>query len=365
MLRPLITLQHIGRSMLAGLCLFSATAVLAQVPFQDGWQLQPETSALRFQSVKNNAVVEGSSFAIFAGAIDEEGNAVVRIAADSVDTVIDLRNLRMRFLFLETFTFPEAVVTVHLDPALLADLATLRRMTLPLPYTLELHGVTQDRVSDVTVTLITDDKVAISSAGPIPVAAADFNLTEGVTKLQEAAGVTILPFGSVTFDFVFIRNGTDGLGTGTAPVADIAAVPNTASTGASAALEAEGNFDAEACLGRFEILSRAGNINFRSASAVLDDSSNALLDNLFDIVNRCPGMVLQVGGHTDSDGTGATNLALSERRAAAVIDYLTAKGIAADRLVAQGYGEAEPLLPNTSADNMRRNRRIQFTVISQ
>ena len=37
----------------------------------------------------------------------------------------------------------------------------------------------------------------------------------------------------------------------------------------------------------------------------------------------------------------------------------------AEMLVAQGYGEAEPLLPNTSADNMRRNRRIQFTVISQ
>ena len=98
---------------------------------------------------------------------------------------------------------------------------------------------------------------------------------------------------------------------------------------------------------------------------MLDASSNALLDNLYDIVSRCPGMVLEVGGHTDSDGSDATNLALSESRAASVIAYLTAKGIAADRLVAHGYGEALPLLPNDSADNMRRNRRIQFTVISQ
>ena len=126
-----------------------------------------------------------------------------------------------------------------------------------------------------------------------------------------------------------------------------------------------GDFDAEACLGRFEILSNAGNINFRSASAVLDASSNALLDNLYDIVDRCPGMVLEVGGHTDSDGSDAINLTLSERRAASVITYLAAKGIAADRLVARGYGEAVPLVPNDSADNMRRNRRIQFTVISQ
>ena len=316
-------------------------------------------------SVKNNAVVEASSFATFTGAIDAAGVAVVRIATDSVDTRIDLRNVRMRFLFLETFTYPEAVVTVALDPALLADLATQRRITMALPYTLELHGVTQDRVADVTVTLVTDDMVAISSAAPIPVAAADFNLTEGVTKLQEAAGVTILPFGTVTFDFVFVRNGTDGLGTGSAPVADIAAVQDTAVTDASAALEVAGDFDAEACLGRFEILSNAGNINFRSASAVLDASSNALLDNLYDIVDRCPGMVLEVGGHTDSDGGDAINLTLSERRAASVITYLAAKGIAADRLVARGYGEAVPLVPNDSADNMRRNRRIQFTVISQ
>jgi OmpA-OmpF porin, OOP family len=359
--RPVRLLRALG----FGVTLLVAGAAQAQDPFQDGWLLQPESSALRFQSVKNNAVVEGSSFHTFTGAIDETGAAVVRIATDSVDTKIDLRNVRMRFLFLETFTFPEAVITVNLDPALLTDLAAKRRLTLSLPYTLELHGVTQDRVSDVIVTLMTDDMVSISSAGPIPLAVADFNLAEGITKLQEASGATILPFGSVTFDFVFIRNGTDGLGSGAAPVADIAAVQDAAITDASAALEAEGNFDAEACLGRFEILGRAGNINFRSASAVLDASSDALLDNLYDIVSRCPGMVLEVGGHTDSDGTDATNLDLSERRAGSVIDYLTAKGIAPDRLVAHGYGEAQPLLPNDSADNMRRNRRIQFTVISQ
>ena len=348
-----------------GVLLWAAPAAHAQDPFADGWLLQPENSALRFQSVKNNATVEGSSFASFTGAIDQTGAAVVRIATDSVDTKIDLRNVRMRFLFLETFTFPEAVITVNLDPALLADLPAKRRMTVTLPYTLELHGVTQDRTSDVIVTLVTDNMVSISSAGPIPIAVADFNLAEGITKLQEASGAVILPFGSVTFDFVFVRNGTDGLGAATAPVADIAAVQDAAITDASAAIEATGNFDAEACLGRFEILSRAGNINFRSASAVLDASSNALLDNLYDIVSRCPGMVLEVAGHTDSDGTDATNLDLSERRAGSVIAYLTDKGIAADRLVAHGYGEAQPLLPNDSADNMRRNRRIQFTVLNQ
>ena len=125
---PLRLLRDVSFALLIG----AAPAAYAQDPFVDGWLLQPENSALRFQSVKNNAVVEGSSFASFSGAIDQTGTAVVRIATDSVDTKIDLRNVRMRFLFLETFTFPEAVITVTLDPALLADLPTKRRVTVTL-----------------------------------------------------------------------------------------------------------------------------------------------------------------------------------------------------------------------------------------
>lgn len=355
------------RTFTAALALFSvylAAPVLAQDnPFADGWVLQPEASSLRFQSVKNGSVVETSSFATFTGTINEAGEAVVRVLLDSVDTTIDLRNVRMRFLFFETFQFPESVITVQLDTAMLADLAERRRMTMQLPYSLDLHGVTQDRVAEVSVTLISSDMVAISTVSPISVAAADFNLTGGITKLQEAANVVIVPTGGVTFDFLFERVGSSGaapLDEETDPVEE---VENNTNDPATAALETQGDFDTEACIGRFEILSRAGNITFRSASAQLDAASNALLDNLFDIVRRCPGMIIEVGGHTDSDGSDATNLALSERRAAAVIEYLATKGIEPERMVARGYGEALPILPNTSSENKARNRRIEFQAI--
>ena len=356
--RPAILAQT--TALVLGLALGAFAPVQAQdAAFAGGWKLVSDGSSLGFQSVKNDSKVEQSGFATLTGTISQTGEAQVSVALDSVDTKVDLRNVRMRFLFFETFKFPQAVITARLDPALLADLATKRRLTLALPYTLDLHGIKADRVADVTVTLISDNLVDVASVGTIPVEAQDFDLTGGITKLQEAANVKILPTGSVTFDFLFERAGA-GTTTIAAPATDAPATTAPETT----ALETTGNFDAEACLGRFEILSHAGNINFRSASARLDVAGSAILDDLYDVVSRCPDMALEIGGHTDAAGSDATNLALSQKRAASVIAYLTTKGIPAARLAAHGYGEAQPLVANDSAANMGRNRRIEFMVLN-
>jgi outer membrane protein OmpA-like peptidoglycan-associated protein len=275
---------------------------------------------------------------------------------DSVDTKVDLRNVRMRFLFFETFKFPEAVITTRVDPAQIADLAQTRRKTLRLPYSLSLHGISKDLEADVTLTLLGDDLVAVASSTPITLTLADFGLLDGIRKLEEAASVTIVPSTSVTFDFVFARNATSE------PMpADVARATVVPAAPAAAALEAE-TFDMEACVGRFEILSRAGNIHFRSGSARLDESSAPLLDNIVDIINRCPDLVVQIAGHTDSDGGEVANQRLSEARAASVARYLAEQGVAADRMVSAGYGELHPVAPNDTAENKLRNRRIEFAV---
>jgi outer membrane protein OmpA-like peptidoglycan-associated protein len=352
-----ITMTTLLRRALAclGLCFCLGLPAAAQDnPFAGGWVLQTEGSTLGFQSIKNESKIEQSGFATITGTIAEDGTAELRIPLDSVDTKIDLRNVRMRFLFFETFKHPEAVITARIDPATLVDLPTKRRITLTLPYTLSLHGVTKDFTADVNVTLIGDDLVNVATVGMIPVNAADFELMDGVAKLEEAANVKIVPTGSVTFDLLFQR------GTGAAVVETAAAAVAPADT----ALEVEGNFDAEACLGRFEILSRAGNIAFATGSARLDVAGSAILDNLYDIVSRCPDMALEIGGHTDDVGSEEANLALSERRAASVVDYLVTKGIDAARLTPRGYGEAVPLLANDSDENRARNRRIEFKVMN-
>ncbi|MGI9411389.1 MAG: OmpA family protein, partial [Hyphomicrobiaceae bacterium] len=64
----------------------------------------------------------------------------------------------------------------------------------------------------------------------------------------------------------------------------------------------------------------------------------------------------------DSSGSETGNQRLSEGRAKSVMDYLVRGGMPADKLTAVGYGESRPLVPNSSARNRARNRRIEFRV---
>lgn len=321
-------------------------------PFAPGWDMNSEASNLRFQSIKKGNVSESSSFATFDGAIEADGSAQINILLDSVDTKVDLRNVRMRFLFFETFKFPQATVSLKLTPEMIGDLATVRRKSVPVEFDLDLHGQTQTIGTNLVITLLTDDVVSVASDAPISISVADFNLSDNLKKLEEAASVTIVPTATLTFDFLFTRRSGDAT-----------AVASAAETPAptSVALEAEGNFSLDACLGRFEILSRTGNIYFRSGSTRLDNESTPFLTSVIDIVNRCPDMNILVAGHTDSDGSEAANQRLSEARARSVAKYLIDNGVSADRITSQGFGEAQPVVPNDSAYNKSRNRRIEFS----
>ncbi|GLQ29461.1 OmpA family protein [Sulfitobacter pacificus] len=329
------------------------SAEAQQNPFAGGWTLQSEMSALNFQSVKKQTVVESSSFATLEGTIAPDGATEVRVLLDSVDTKIDLRNVRMRFLFFETFKFPSATITTQIDAAVLSDLAQVRRKTVPVSYTMDLHGISKTFDAEVAVTLLNEDLVSVASTTPISVSVDEFNLTEGLGKLQDAANVTIVPSATISFDFVFARNGT---------TAD--AAPAATEKPESVALEVEGDFDREACKGRFEILSRTGNIYFPSGSARHDAKSEPLLNSLAGIIARCPNMVIEVGGHTDSVGSDSNNQILSEKRAASVKRYLQSRDLNPEVLVSKGYGESSPIATNDTSEGRWANRRIEFKVLS-
>ncbi len=318
------------------------------------WQLQANGSSIQFQSIKNNNKIETSSFATMSGSLGTDGNAEMKILLDSIDTKVDLRNVRMRFLFFETFQYPEAIVSLQLDPAILQELPSVRRKTASVPYTLDLHGVKANLEAELAFTLISDDLISVTTSSPIILAVDDFNLGGGLQKLMEAANVTILPSTNVSLDLLFARD------SGGASESVAAVTETVQQAPASAALEAEGNFSIEACKGRFEILSRTDNIYFQPSSAILDPRSQLILDSIVDIISRCPGMAIEVSGHTDSDGGEALNQALSEKRAESVKAYFVAKSIDAARISTIGYGESRPFVPNDSPENKRRNRRIEF-----
>lgn len=84
------------------------------------------------------------------------------------------------------------------------------------------------------------------------------------------------------------------------------------------------------------------NIFYDFAKWDLRPESMVSLDNLVETLNDNPNVTIELMSHTDSRGTPADNQELSQKRAQSVVDYLISKGIAADRLQAQGYGESQP-----------------------
>ncbi len=104
-------------------------------------------------------------------------------------------------------------------------------------------------------------------------------------------------------------------------------------------------------------------INFVTGSAELDASSKTVINRLSGLFNACledGTLSLEIGGHTDSDGDDAANLALSQERAAAVLNAIADRGINTENVTAQGYGETQPIAPNTTAEGKKANRRTTF-----
>jgi OmpA-OmpF porin, OOP family len=105
-------------------------------------------------------------------------------------------------------------------------------------------------------------------------------------------------------------------------------------------------------------------VNFASDSAEVPESTAPFLKiAAADLKQLKAGHVLEVAGYTDNTGDAALNLALSQKRAEAVREALIKYGADADMLVAKGYGEADPLASNDTAEGRLKNRRIEYHVV--
>jgi OmpA-OmpF porin, OOP family len=109
---------------------------------------------------------------------------------------------------------------------------------------------------------------------------------------------------------------------------------------------------------------RLRGVNFVTGSADLTPASRSTLDRIAKILAGATDVRAQVQGHTDNQGEAAANQQLSQRRAASVVAYLVGKGIAADRLVARGFGESRPIAPNATDAGRAKNRRVVFRRIT-
>jgi len=107
---------------------------------------------------------------------------------------------------------------------------------------------------------------------------------------------------------------------------------------------------------------RLQGVNFQSNSDRLLPNAATILNDAAATLLKNPSIKVEVAGHTDSDGSAEYNESLSARRAATVRDYLINGGVSPDRITARGYGEAQPVASNATADGKAENRRVVLRV---
>jgi OmpA-OmpF porin, OOP family len=107
-------------------------------------------------------------------------------------------------------------------------------------------------------------------------------------------------------------------------------------------------------------------INFDTNKSTIRKSEIPELKQALAFANKYPGSTIEVDGYTDSTGSDKYNMGLSERRAAAVKQYLLANGVTtADKITSRGFGKANPVASNDTADGRFQNRRVEILILSK
>jgi outer membrane protein OmpA-like peptidoglycan-associated protein len=329
---------------------FAADRAGAQDFVNQDWTLDPAQSQVWVQTTKQETTVEKHRFTAVEGSVDRTGRAALKIDLGSIETGIDLRNVRMRFLLFETFRFPHAEIFAQLNKARLQGLTVGTTIDYPLLLNVNMHGVAQQFETTVVLRRVNEATVSVATKTPIVVTAESFDFAKGLVKLSDAVGgISIKPSAEVTFNLVF---GSGAL----KPELDAARV----SREQQRAQQETAALTVESCENRLLAMTESNAIYFRTGSAELDGDTSPLLDAGADIANRCPAVKFNVEGHTDNIGSHGYNQRLSEERAKMVVDYLIAKGVAAARIQSAGYGKERPVTSNDTEANRAKNRRIEF-----
>ena len=109
-------------------------------------------------------------------------------------------------------------------------------------------------------------------------------------------------------------------------------------------------------------------VNFDFDKSTVRQADVADLQKAIDFVKKYPGYEISIEGHTDSRGSDKYNQALSERRAAAVKEYLLKHGMIdthKDNIKTKGFGESKPVATNTTDEGRFENRRVEILVLEK
>lgn len=169
--------------------LLIVTILLVAGPCFAAWTLDNDASQVSFVSVKAGDAGEVHRFTEISGELSADGNASVTIQLASVDTLIPLRDERMREMLFQTGIFPTASLSADIDMEALNALEPGDSMDMAANLALDLHGHQIALAADMIVARLGDHRLMVSSRKPIIVNAASVDLVTGIEALREIAGL--------------------------------------------------------------------------------------------------------------------------------------------------------------------------------
>lgn len=102
---------------------------------------------------------------------------------------------------------------------------------------------------------------------------------------------------------------------------------------------------------------------FRAGTYNMSTAGTQFMDLILGFMSKYPGIKLEIGVHTDNQGSAYTNQVLSQRRAEAMVNYLIINGIERSKLIARGFGGTKPIASNILEADRKLNRRVSFTIL--
>lgn len=179
--------------------LLSVTCFAAQA-----WELDAQQSKISFVTIKKANIGEAHTFNEVAGGISE-GQASVVVQSASVDTLVDIRNERLRKFVFESAKFPTIEVTADVKQVL-KGLQVGEAKPASVNAHLSLHGVSKEIVLDVQVGMLSDSRIMVTTTKPVMIRAVDYSLLGGVEKLSSLMnGLLIAQTVPVSFSLIFSK----------------------------------------------------------------------------------------------------------------------------------------------------------------
>ena len=171
------------------------------------WQLDPAASDLYFMSIKATHVGEVHSFETLSGTVDDKGRASLTVDLASVATLIPIRDQRMRDMLFEVDRYPTATVTAQIETGTLVSMPLGSEVDIELEGNLQFKGQTIPLMTRVKVAKLNDQKVTVRTIAPVVLSAGQLQVTEGLEKLREIAGLPNISFTiPVTFNLTLIKS---------------------------------------------------------------------------------------------------------------------------------------------------------------